>query len=335
MTDDAEDRSPLERYRVVRTADRTEASRCLENALGPHELVVTGHGRPDIRLHSCQLKSVSLSYLSFGTDVCVRLDAARTRYLVHVPLAGRARLDAVKECLLIEPKAGVVVPPDDPVSLWCTADCVQLVVSLDRGHLHAHTRSLLNSQPAGPPHFEMAMDTGSGRVRDWYTVLRSYVDLADTTDGILQNPLMVAEVERALMTGLLLAQPNTYSQVLHEQITGNPPTPADAAILLINTHPQRNHTVTDLARAAGVSVRTLEKAFRRRLGVTPHAYLRDVRLERVRSELTEPATERKRVSEVAARWGLHHFGRFARDYYRKYQEKPSETTRRSRSAGDT
>ena len=69
----------------------------------------------------------------------------------------------------------------------------------------------------------------------------------------------------------------------------------NTAILLIDTYPQRDHTVTELARAAGLSVRTLERQFRRRLGLTPHAYLRHVRFERVRSELMAPASEKKRV----------------------------------------
>jgi AraC-like DNA-binding protein len=330
MAGDAEERPLLGRYSVIRTADHAEAHGSLESVLGPHELAVSGHDRPDIRLHFYRLRSVVLSYLSFGTEAYVRLGPTRSRYLVQVPLAGRARLHCLDERLLIEPETGAVLPPDEPVSMWCSADCRQLIVSLDVDALHAHTRSLLNPQLADPLRFEMAMDMASGGARDWYEVLRSLVDLADGQAGMLDHPLMVAEVERALMTGLLLVQPNTYSHMLHEHVGGEEHTPTDTAVLLINTHPERNHTVAGLAQAAGVSVRTLEKEFRRRLGLAPFAYLRQVRLERVRVELTAPADEKKRVSEVAARWGLNHFGRFARDYYRKYHEKPSETVRRNR-----
>ncbi|MBG0560218.1 AraC family transcriptional regulator [Actinoplanes aureus] len=313
---------------MIHTSDLAQASGELENVWGPHKLIVGGDRRTDIRLHTHQFRSVMLSYVAFGTDVHVRLEPGRPSYLVHVPLSGRASVHDSKERLVIEPGAAAVLSQDEPVSMRCTADCGQLVVSLDVGNLRAHSRSLLTSQPPGPLQFAMAMDVTSGAARDWYRVLRSFADLADAGDGMLDHPLMTAEIERALMTGLLLAQPNTYSDVLYKLAAGKKRTPVDTAILLIDTYPQRDYTVTELARAAGLSVRTLERQFRRRLGLTPHAYLRHVRFERVRSELMAPASERKRVSEVAARWGLHHFGRFAREYYQKYQEKPSETLRR-------
>jgi AraC-like DNA-binding protein len=326
------DFSLLERHLVIRTSDLARAGGELETVWGDHELDADDHPA-DVRLHAYQFRSVLLSYVGFGTEVRIRLRPGRPCYLVHVPLTGHINLHGVKERLVIEPGAAAVLSQDPPVSMRCSADCSQLVVRLDAGNLRAHSRSLLGSQPAGPLHFAMAMDVTSGAAQAWYRVLRSFVDLAETGDSMLDHPLMTAEVERSLMTGLLLAQPNTYSELLQKLAAAETHSPADTAILLIETYPQRDHTVTELAQAAGVSVRTLEREFRRRLGLTPHAYLRHIRFERVRSELTAPATGKKRVSEVAARWGLHHFGRFAREYYQKYQEKPSETLRRINQQG--
>jgi len=52
-----------------------------------------------------------------------------------------------------------------------------------------------------------------------------------------------------------------------------------------------------------------------------------VRLDRVRTDLSMGRSES--VSASAARWGLFHLGRFARQYREKFGELPSETLNRS------
>src|SRR5690242_19258152 len=85
--------------------------------------------------------------------------------------------------------------------------------------------------------------------------------------------------------------------------------------------------VVELATAAGVSGRTLQRQFLRFLGKTPHALLRDIGFERARRDLLRGAPGTK-VMEVALRAGFAHAGRFAVDYRRRYGETPSQTLSR-------
>jgi transcriptional regulator GlxA family with amidase domain len=82
--------------------------------------------------------------------------------------------------------------------------------------------------------------------------------------------------------------------------------------------------VTDLCKAAGVSERTLEYAFKAILGMTPMAYLTRLRLHRVRQALLS-APPGTMVSTVALKWGFWHFGDFARTYKECFGELPSDT----------
>lgn len=323
-------KSVLERYRLIRTSDHAEARNRLERVLGPHQLVLSGGSLENLCLHVCQFGSVLLSYVSLGASAQIELADARSSYLVQLPLGGHAQVRLRDERVLAIRQIGAVISPYDPASVQYSADCRQLIITLDRRSLEAHTRSLVHSRLSEPLRFELAMNFAAGRARDWHESLKSMVELADKHDGLLDHPSVVADMERSLMTGLLIAQPNTYSSQLHSQATGEERSPAGQAILLIKTYPERDHTVASLAESVGVSVRTLEKEFQRRVGIPPNAYLRDVRLERVREELIATAGETKRISAVASRWGLHHFGRFARAYYLKYHEKPSETLQRVR-----
>jgi AraC family transcriptional regulator, ethanolamine operon transcriptional activator len=88
--------------------------------------------------------------------------------------------------------------------------------------------------------------------------------------------------------------------------------------------------VTDLCRAAAVSERTLEYAFKEVLALTPVAYLQRLRLHRVRQALLAVTPGSTTVSAEALNWGLWHFGEFARAYKECFGELPSETLRRSR-----
>lgn len=98
----------------------------------------------------------------------------------------------------------------------------------------------------------------------------------------------------------------------------------------MRVHAGEPMTVTRLAAAAGVGVRTLQEGFRRHLDTTPTAYLRRIRLEHVRAELEKADSQETTVSAIALRWGFTHFGDFARSYRMAYGERPSETLRKPR-----
>lgn len=87
-------------------------------------------------------------------------------------------------------------------------------------------------------------------------------------------------------------------------------------------------TIREVCRAAGVSWRTLDYAFREYFGVSPKAYLQAVRLRGFRRDLRriEPGIT---ISHVAGEWGFWHMGQLAADYRRQFGEFPSETLRRS------
>ena len=88
--------------------------------------------------------------------------------------------------------------------------------------------------------------------------------------------------------------------------------------------------VTDLCRAAAVSERTLEYAFKEVLALTPVTYLLRLRLHRVRQALLAATPGSTTVSAEALNWGFWHFGEFSRAYKDCFGELPSETLRSNR-----
>lgn len=87
-------------------------------------------------------------------------------------------------------------------------------------------------------------------------------------------------------------------------------------------------TMADLIRLSGVAARTLRRHFHTFLGISPLEYLRGMRLAALREELLH-AAQPGSITEIAARYGFHHLGRFSAEYRRRFSEHPSSTLRRA------
>ncbi len=88
-------------------------------------------------------------------------------------------------------------------------------------------------------------------------------------------------------------------------------------------------TVAALCKAAGVSERTLEYAFRETVGLTPLGFIRHRRLHAARRELVTLTPGQARVADIAHRLGFLELGRFAAHYRRLFGELPSQTMARA------
>jgi AraC-like DNA-binding protein len=88
--------------------------------------------------------------------------------------------------------------------------------------------------------------------------------------------------------------------------------------------------IAEIARDLGISPRHLQSGFRRYLGVTPHQFLRDCRLEQVHRMLSA-GLPGLTATTIAYDCGFGHLGEFARAYRNRFGEAPSETLRRAKS----
>jgi AraC-like DNA-binding protein len=80
-------------------------------------------------------------------------------------------------------------------------------------------------------------------------------------------------------------------------------------------------TPVKVAERAGVSVRTLHRAFQSS-GETFWSWVRDRRLERCHLELTTPSLSRRSITEIAFRWGFGDLSTFDRNFRKRYGMAP-------------
>lgn len=91
------------------------------------------------------------------------------------------------------------------------------------------------------------------------------------------------------------------------------------AVHYIEAHARDLPTVTDIAAAAGTSVRSLSGGFSRYLGTSVRSYLVEQRLQGVYRELRSGGTT---VTASAHGWGYVNLGVFAAAYRRRFGRSP-------------
>ncbi|MFI7420177.1 helix-turn-helix transcriptional regulator [Nonomuraea sp. NPDC049684] len=138
------------------------------------------------------------------------------------------------------------------------------------------------------------------------------------------EPLVVSTAGQLLAASVLTALPTNAGQAAAPGPAR--PEALRRATAFIDDHADLPIGIDEIATAARVSARALQYAFRRHLGTTPLAYLRQARLARAHAELKagSPATT---VTAVAARWGFFHPGRFAQLYRAAFGCSPGDTLR--------
>jgi len=169
------------------------------------------------------------------------------------------------------------------------------------------------ASPAGQMLEAMAQAVGAG-MRD--ASVRSDKSMALLGESILR--LVLLNFRHGLGDRLLRRQMNSTPRQIRE------------ALDFMHANMHQPLTLSDVAEAVGVSVRSLQYGFHRFRNVTPQAYLRQIRLEAVQAELSSPLNALS-VKDVALKWGFAHMGHFAARYRAAYGEPPSETARSARA----
>lgn len=282
--------------------------------------------------HVVRWPTVSIHCLTFGgpVEIGADADALADHYLVSIPIRGTSRIVTAgpsgtpTTAHSDRHHAAIVHPRAQFRSIW-SADCTKFIVKIDGPALRDHTEHLLRRRLDDEPRFAPRLDL-RGEPALWWHLLRAYLAAAGREDSASTHGPLSISVQQSLMTTLLTTHENNYRrELLGIGNTGLPPHIAHA-VDVIHRDPAQVGGVAELAREAGVSVRTLQEGFARHLHSTPSRYLRRARLWRAHADLlaADPA-RRGAVTEAATHWGFANLGRFAKAYREEFGHDPSET----------
>src|SRR5690606_32497107 len=319
-------RAVLRRHAICERASLEEFRHELNALYYPARVEPLGRARAGRGLlRGVRTEHLTVGVMRFGQPTLVDPGRTGAGYHVNVTLAGRiANATDGEDTVAAAGEATVFAPHRTHRLDHCPEGAAQLGIRIDRDLVDRELEALLGRPVRVPLEFALAFDLTTPAGRAWRAALDLLLAELDEPDGPIGRAAVRSFHERQLATGLLLAQRHNHTDALRGG--GAPATPRAVrrVVDLVQGDPQRPYTLGDLARAAGVSARRLQEAFREHVGATPMEYLRSVRLDRVREELRRGDVA---VTECAHRFGFTHLGRFAAAYRERFGELPSQTAR--------
>ncbi|MES4889638.1 AraC family transcriptional regulator [Streptomyces sp. NPDC096012] len=273
-----------------------------------------------------RLGPLTVGEVGFGADVRVRFGDLGA-HQVDIPLSGgMAWRQSGMVPVVTAPGRAAVFRPHGRTVLERLERGRMLAVKIEPRLLARHLEGMLGTPVRAGFHLGPSMDVASGAGRSWARLVKMVMSEAGDAGSLLRQPLLAVQMQEALLTGLLLATDHPYRHALDRPpARGEAQRPVRQVMDAVRARPEHPFTAAELARVAQVSERWLQECFRRQVGMSPMAYLREVRMERVRAELTEADPAHTTVGDIAYRWGFSHLGRFAQHYRARFGELPSQT----------
>lgn len=284
------------------------------------------------------LSNTAILKARYGTDIEIRKTRNTKYYVFHIPLAGPfiCYLNGKKK--IIEPGQGFLVYPGMDVELVFPKDSETLVLRIDESFFLDNLAMLggeLNTASYSPEGYSLDMSSHAGQL------LKQAMDYfqieAWSSTRLIEYPGFISHLESVISCRIIaaLGLVNTYRE------TGNKHNDHAQQIVreaehYMTTNMKNHMSTTQIADYCGVSYRTLQRVFVSVHGISPLKWLKQQRLQGVRSQLIGPRSSQDiSVTAVAMDWGFSDLGRFAGLYRDYFGELPRETLRTGRKVSDT
>ena len=213
-----------------------------------------------------------------------------------------------------------LLSPGQPFTFKCKQRCSALVANFFVDSMETYRERMLQEAAAGDPVIEPHVSLISTSGSDLYrSVVKAWVALS--TEDCAVNDVAMRELEDDLLENFLLLSGNPRA------VTKPAAFPSDQALNNIEDYICANLdtaiTRDDLAAEAGISIRSLSRAFEKKYGLGPMAFVRQRRLDACFAQLQGSDREVTTVTEVAMAYGFWHMGKFAIAYRNTFGESPS------------
>jgi AraC-like DNA-binding protein len=272
--------------------------------------------------------------ISYGRSVQGRLEDVLPDERMAFVMApkGRGQLTLNRQEFDMSGERGVVFPTGPLKTLNHSDDCEISVLLMNRRKAADYCAKLLARDLDRELQFDTAFDLNSANGQSWVRLFQyATAELASPHSLFRTMAAARQQLEQTVLTGFLLSQTHTYSDALLRPQAAAVPFYVKRAEAYIEAHFAEPLSLAEIAAQAGVSARSLQNGFQNFRNMTPMAYLRSVRLQRVHRVLLAADPGTARVTEIALACGFNHMGESASAYRRTFGETPRETLVRARA----
>ncbi|WP_064696884.1 helix-turn-helix transcriptional regulator [Rhizobium aegyptiacum] len=287
---------------------------------------VTAEGKTPIayRCNFVAMEDVSVADCSYeGTLFCKR-EGIVDKVAIFLPIEGTMSFGGKREQIYSVPGRGVILERGSVRGTRIVGPRRHLCLFIDRARIATQFAHMCERTISGDVGFQPHIDVTAGPGL-LLQQLVSNLHRGVSGSGLLQrSPLAVKSLCDAAVYLLLESCPHHYSEELARSAPLPAPRHVKWAIDFMQEHIAEPISLSEIATAANVSVRTLQQGFRQFRNTTPIAYLQEIRMLAAHRDLLESGAKQT-VADIALRWGFVHLGRFAAEYKKRFGQLPSQT----------
>lgn len=323
------DLSALHRRPVFTSDVRVDSHDLVAREFSDHGLKWCG-GAVETSLSKVHIRQLQLFLLQYGAEVEIRPRPFDGFVLVHVSLCGVAEMVSDGVPIRLPAGAAALIAPRRNLHMRWQQGARQLILKVPCGLLRSWApESLVGETAFVHPLLPLSAVQG----QQWHFLMQSLLHVSQQTvesaaharwvDHMESNvALFLASCAQGLRQG---AQPASPAQEAPGWATasGGDLRRLDKLDAYMRSRLCAPVALEDLARAAGVSMRSLNMLCQRHHGASPMALLRNMRLDAVRARLQESPDHC--VTDAALEFGFGHLGRFSSYYRERFGELPSQT----------
>lgn len=318
---------PLSRFAAVDTRSPEDAREAIGRIFCPHFLnpVERNPTAFHARHHTIEQAGYSVNFVAYGATVEIDPGELSRFFLLQLPVRGSAKIRCGTVSADVEAgvRASMLSPTLASRMVW-NEGCEKLIILIRREALEAQFESLTH-QHSRAIEFDTGVDLTSPVGRALLQHARLMLDAAEDSDAVpdAYKTLLCDGMTTLLLTGLA----NNKTPLFAWPAPAADPLAVRRAQEFMEAHAERSIAMAEIAAASGVSLRSLQEAYRKSRSMTLGEGLLILRLERFRAGLMA-GEGCQSVAEAAFAAGFGHLGRAAAVYREHYGEMPSETIRR-------
>lgn len=152
--------------------------------------------------------------------------------------------------------------------------------------------------------------------------------IGDLDSGIAANSFSADALGQALLVRFLMSSSHRFTASLSADVRSPSIDQLRQIEEFIAANWDRDLDIMEIAQTFSIGARSVFRYFRSIRGMTPHEFIRKVRLDAARRMLENPR-DGDGVMTIGLRCGFHGMGHFAREYKKMFDELPSQTLRRA------
>ncbi len=257
-----------------------------------------------------------------GPQVLFRTPAneGEAPFMLMLCLNGRGRLTSGTTSIELADNVLCVIDIDQPWSIDWRTDFEIMVLKVPRSSIKSR---LGRSQPGFPT--VLGNSVAAIAARPILRTLASHIDLIDKAD-LAATEMAATDLAVSALLSELRAGDGDMSEVQASHFR------RIAAAIEANLH-ESDLSMADIASREGMSVRYMQRLFERR-GENFSDYLRNLRLERCRTDLIDPNHGAESIAAIGRRWGFRDQAHFSRAFSALFGIPPRELRRDAQTNDD-